>query len=736
MNFLRNASLRSRLLVLGIVAILPIALLSIANLVYIAKGRQAELERSAMDTVRALSIAVDKEISTSIAAAEILATSQKLSANDLRGFYEDARQTLHRSSGWENVSLEDTSGRQVLNLRRPFGSPLPRAADPEDVERVVRTRKPVVTNLITAPVAQDRRYVVRVPVMREDRVVYVLTVGSGPRHMREILDRQRVPPEAVVAILDRKGIVIARSRAHEESYARPASPSLLRMIGNQQEGFGITQTLENDDVYSAFMRSPVTGWIIAMGIPRATFDRPVIGAYAVISSAILISILLGIGASLLVARTITRPIHVLQELARGKRKPDDVPQIAIPELEEARNALIEAQADREKLLARERELRMLAENTSRSKDEFLAMLGHELRNPLAAITAAVQVFGVRGAPEDKGQRQAVEIIERQARQLAHLLDDLLDMGRVLTGKIVLKRAPVEFGAIVRRALEHVTTATHVRQQVHVETAPVWIDADENRIEQIVTNMLTNAIKYTPDTGTIWITLTREQEEAVLRVRDDGVGLDADLLPIVFDLFVQAGRTLERAQGGLGIGLTLVRRLTELHGGSVGVRSDGPGRGSEFEIRLPSVPGFASATKPALQTTVQPRKVLVVEDNADARDMIRMLLTLRGHDVHAAPDGSTGVKVALEIRPHVALVDIGLPGIDGYEVARNIRMRLDGEIRLVAMTGYGLPEDRERARAAGFDEHIVKPVEEAELMRVIARSASAADGARPIANYPS
>jgi CheY-like chemotaxis protein len=330
----------------------------------------------------------------------------------------------------------------------------------------------------------------------------------------------------------------------------------------------------------------------------------------------------------------------------------------------------------------------------------------------------------------------VEIIERQARQLAHLLDDLLDMGRVLTGKIVLKRAPVEFGAIVRRALEHVTTATHVRQQVHVETAPVWIDADENRIEQIVTNMLTNAIKYTPDTGTIWITLTREREEALLRVRDDGVGLDADLLPIVFDLFVQAGRTLERAQGGLGIGLTLVRRLTELHGGSVGVRSDGPGRGSEFEIRLPSVPGFASATKPVLQTTVQPRKVLVVEDNADARDMISMLLTLRGHDVHAAPDGSTGVKVALEIRPHVALVDIGLPGIDGYEVARNIRTRLDGEIRLVAMTGYGLPEDRERARAAGFDEHIVKPVEEAELMRVIAGSASAAEGARPTANYPS
>jgi CheY-like chemotaxis protein/anti-sigma regulatory factor (Ser/Thr protein kinase) len=254
--------------------------------------------------------------------------------------------------------------------------------------------------------------------------------------------------------------------------------------------------------------------------------------------------------------------------------------------------------------------------------------------------------------------------------------------------------------------------------ITVQATPVWVSADPTRLEQVLTNLLANALKYTPAGGEIAVSVAREHRHAVLRVRDSGVGIRPELLPRVFDLFVQGDRSLERTSGGLGIGLTLVRHLVELHGGTVEAASAGAGRGSTFTVRLPAVtaPPAPVASGPAPAAGVA-RRVLVVEDNDDAREMLRNLLRLLGHEVHEARDGASGVDEARRLRPDVALIDIGLPGIDGYEVARRIRADVPGA-RLVAVTGYGQPEDRERTRAAGFDVHLVKPVDPDQLQEVL------------------
>jgi signal transduction histidine kinase len=365
-----------------------------------------------------------------------------------------------------------------------------------------------------------------------------------------------------------------------------------------------------------------------------------------------------------------------------------------------------------------------AEQANRAKDEFLAMLGHELRNPLGAISSAVRLLG---PVETVSERAALarDVIARQTRHLARLVDDLLDVARVMTGKVLLERQPLELAEVVTR---HVTSlrATGKMQEhvVNLETAPVWIDADVIRIEQIVSNLVSNALKYTPAGGTITIRVGRDDGFAVLTVEDTGVGIAPHLLSRVFDLFVQGERRADRTQGGLGIGLTLVRRLVELHGGTVEAFSEGPDRGSRFTVRVRAITAprnTAEAARRPAGWSVASRRILVIEDNADARAMLRHLLEIAGHEVHEAADGRQGLDMALSLQPDVALIDLGLPGLDGYEIARRLRAADERRsILLVAVTGYGSPEDRERSLMAGFDVHLVKPVDPDMLAGVVAR----------------
>jgi len=376
--------------------------------------------------------------------------------------------------------------------------------------------------------------------------------------------------------------------------------------------------------------------------------------------------------------------------------------------------------EKARLLSREHTARAAAEAASRGKDELLAMLGHELRNPLSAIATAVHVLET-GDRSAEVARRALEIIARQNAHLAHLVDDLLDVARVTSGKIALVRRPLELGQAVRHGLATLAASGRTeRHRVTVDLVPVWANVDETRFEQIVNNLVGNALRFTPAAGTIEISLRGDDGEAILRVRDSGVGIAPEMLPRVFDLFAQGDHGPDRGAGGLGLGLTLVRRITELHGGRVEAASEGAGHGSTFTVRLPALPAPpAPAPGPVMAAfNGKSRRILVVEDNTDAREMLRHLLNLAGHEVHEAADGPAGLEAALRLRPDITLVDVGLPGFDGYQLARRVRGSGGPSIYLVALTGYGQPDDRRQAMEAGFDAHLVKPVNPDALLAAI------------------
>ena len=366
----------------------------------------------------------------------------------------------------------------------------------------------------------------------------------------------------------------------------------------------------------------------------------------------------------------------------------------------------------------------------RRKDEFLAMLGHELRNPLAPIRNALQLVRLSHQEPRQEVRQAYDIIERQVENMVRLVDDLLDVGRITSGKIQLQMERIDLAIIVARAIEGARPLIDARRhtlEVNLPEAPVPVEADPVRLAQVLWNLLNNAAKYTPDGGRITLEVERG-EEAVVRIRDTGMGIAPEMLPRVFDLFTQMERTLDRAEGGLGLGLTLVRRLTEMHGGTVAATSAGEGQGSEFVVRLPVLPDVAPTVRPAkpalAERRVAPvsgRRILVVDDNRDSAESLAMLLRLFGNDVRTVQDGRLAVEMAAAYRPDVVLLDIGLPGLDGLEVCRRLRARTgEGQPLIVAMTGYGQEEDRRRSEEAGFDAHMVKPLDLEALQELLSR----------------
>jgi PAS domain S-box-containing protein len=363
-----------------------------------------------------------------------------------------------------------------------------------------------------------------------------------------------------------------------------------------------------------------------------------------------------------------------------------------------------------------------AEAASRAKDEFLAMLGHELRNPLAPIVTALQLLKLRGELKP-GRGQA--ILERQVKHLIRLVDDLLDISRVTRGMVELRKEDLELHAVVARAVEMASPLLEQKRHAFTALVPrtgLLLHGDETRLAQAIGNLLTNAARYTPAGGSVSLEAAREGDELVVRVRDNGNGIRKELLPRVFELFVQGDRSIERAEGGLGIGLTLVRTFVAMHGGSVTASSAGVGEGSEFVVRLPALPALPAPAEPAPQAgpparAARARRVLVVDDNEDAADMLAEALQAEGHVVQVAHDAAEALSMAFAFGPEIAVLDLGLPVMDGYELAA--RIRSDGRaLRLIAVTGYGQETDRERSRAAGFERHLVKPIELSELLAAL------------------
>jgi signal transduction histidine kinase len=413
------------------------------------------------------------------------------------------------------------------------------------------------------------------------------------------------------------------------------------------------------------------------------------------------------------ATVLRSKVAIFSELHRKQR-----------EIETANRALLELNETLERRVMERTEA--LAE-LDRRKDEFLAMMSHELRSPLAPIANALQLLGTQRGNENPIQHQARSIIERQMGNLQHLVDDLLEVSRMTTGKIPLRRKPVVVGDIVKGAVETVRSVVEERRHeltVTLPPDPIRLHADKGRLEQVIANLLHNAAKYTEEAGRIWLSVDLEGESVVIRVRDTGLGISPEFLPRIFELFAQEEQSLDRSQGGLGIGLALVRRFAELHGGDVQAFST-LGQGSEFVVRLPLAAADTAQQQSAVPearplATPVPLRVLVVDDNPDTLTTFSMLLRTLGHDVRTAGDGESVVGEALDYQPDVVLLDIGLPGLNGYGVAKRIRLEPTlQDVVLIALTGYGQDSDRQAAMQAGFNHHMVKPADFEKLEQILA-----------------
>jgi signal transduction histidine kinase/ActR/RegA family two-component response regulator len=730
---MKSIPLRRRLFLLAAAGILPLVVMAAIGLYALFQQQREQGTRAALEITRALTTAVDGELRRTTSALQILATSYRIDSGEMERFYGRAVRAVESQPQWHLINVFDLEGRQVMNTALPYGAPLPEIIDRESYERVVKTGQPAV-GFMTRSIDRSWGVPVRVPVVRNGELKYVLTAVVEPQAILDVLTRQNVPEDWVATVADARGIRVARSRNHAETIGTPPAATLARMMrSGLREGNGSSVTSEGESLYTAFSRSQETGWVIAIGMPPYTVEAAAWRTLWTIGGGMALSILLGALAALMVARSINGPMKELRDAAQalGDGVRVSPAHSSIREIQDVSSALTAAaeqrgrdEAEREVLLQREQAARAVAEAANRSKDEFLAMLGHELRNPLGAISnAASMLENPRADADAMGKARA--IIKRQVGHLTRLTDDLLDAGRALMGKIVLRPQPTDFAAVAEQSLATLRTAGRLQNhRVEEDLDSAWVQADPIRLDQIVSNLVVNAVKYTPPNGTIRVSVKREGDESVLRVADNGIGIPPALAARAFELFVQGDRELDRSQGGLGIGLTLVRRLAEMHGGSAAVFSEGDGRGSELTVRLPAIEAREPETPAAAPASTRTLDILIVEDNDDARETLRILLEMSGHRIETARDGISGLEKALAMQPQVALLDVGLPNLDGYEVARRIRAG-KGMRRpfLVALTGYGLPEDRERAFAAGFDAHLVKPVDIERLHEVLATSTS-------------
>ena len=723
---------RTHLALLAAAVFLPVIFGSVLAIRLLLDAERQAALRSMQELARATVLTMDREMTAALASGQALATSMNLFRGDFATFYTQAGNANAGSP--RHTLLLRADGEQVFNTVRPYGAV---AGDPPpavrtEVRDTLARGLPAVSNLLvgattqTDAAAQAGVVAAQVPVALADGRRLLLAQWLPSAALNRLLPRD-VPASWRLTIFDRAGATIARNGA-ADGRAAPAGPE---MMGALRAGSAVVRTGGRDGppVYAALARSQLTGWTAAVGVPVAELESTAAHAVSLTAATLLCAVAVASLGALLFARRLLAATEYLGAATEGIVEgwlppPADLRITELNVLQKVLQAvsarLIRLEAARQRHLAEAQAARSLAETQNRAKDEFLAMLGHELRNPLGAISSAIALIQM-GASGQAAER-AHQIIGRQSRHLAHLVDELLDANRVLSGRVALAPVALDLAAAVRDVAQTLQTqGTTAEHQVHLDLEAVWVTCDPTRLQQVIGNLIENAAKYTQAGGWIRVTARACPDApgmAELAVADNGKGIDCDLLPRIWDVFVQ-GKVLSRAKGGLGIGLAVVKSLVEQQGGSVSVASPGPQQGSTFAVRLPlaAAPGAAPPADGAAGESAPPgRRVLLVEDNDDLRDMTCALLQARGCTVMTAPDGRSGIALAAHGHPDVAFIDIDLPDISGYDVAR--ALALQGGIRLVAVTGYGQPDDVRRAHEAGFDVHLKKPVRIDELERAI------------------
>ena len=729
----RARPLRLRLMVLAASGLVPLLLVLVWGIDYLIKDRRAQAERAVLELSRALGTAVDAELRSNMRLLEQMGASGEVERGDLRSVHDAAIRTA-RQFGWHEVVLSDADGRVLLRSRDPFGMSNPVPVEPVSLRRVIATRQSYVTRVFQTPGLRADVFAARVPVLRSGKLVYVLSAMLPADALRAVLMRQHIPTASVAAVFDQTRRLVVRSRPGTSAYASPSLQALLDR--NVEQGTGLTLTQEGIESYTGYTRLPGVDWTVVVG---TSVDSTNEGVYAVLR-ALALGLAASLALSVLLAWVLTRrvlgPIDALKEgaAALGRGEPVRLPPLEIVELDDVGVALAAAAAERDRAMeereraAAERE-RMasqvadalrLAEEANRSKDQFLAVLGHELRNPLAPITTAVKLMQIKGDEHTAHERR---IIERQLVHVTRLVDDLLDVSRITSGRLSIRRVPVRLADLLEQLVEAVRSSVEGRAltlEIAASARDAWVSGDEVRLVQVFNNLLVNAIKFTPPAGSIRVTAVLSGGQVQVDVVDSGIGMAADDIARVFELFYQAPQQSDRARGGLGLGLPIVRSLVEMHGGTVAAESAGSGQGSRLTVLLPLVEApETSCPAPLLESTVQAGRILVVDDNQDAADTCAALLELSGYTVRVAYTPEAALQVLQQFTPDAAILDIGLPGMSGYALAGLMKAPpLSYCGKLVALTGYGQASDRAASSAAGFDAHLTKPVSPQELLDLV------------------
>ncbi len=598
MELRRPFPLRWHLVLLVVGTLLPVVAFGAAMVGRLARSERAAAERRLTQSARDLAAVVDREMSGTFRALSALGQSERLDRGDLAAFHEEARRVLTTQPTWLVVLLFAPDGRELLDSSRPLGSPLLGASEPVSLERVLRLRKPAVGDL-----AQGRRngnlaFPIRVPILRGGELRYVLTAVLTPEAIGSLVAHELTGPEEWTrTVVDGKGILVARTRDPERFVGKLGTPPFLRQIRQAREGLFPGTTIDGTPVYTAFNRARLSGWTASVAVPRKVLDGPVRRSLLLFAGLGLAMLAVsGVGAFLFsrrLSRSIESAALAAGTLARGERPvlaPSAVAEVALlaAALERSADLLLARDQALQEHLARAEAARAEAETASRAKDEFLAMLGHELRNPLSPILNGVYLLRELLPPEERiGRVRAM--IERQVAHITRMVDDLLETSRITRGKIVLETRMLDLREVVQEVCDDFRFSfekARIALRCTTPEAPVWIDGDKTRLAQCLGNLLHNALKFTPADGTVFVSLAVDGGQARLEVQDDGCGIDPALLPALFQPFAQGPQALDRRQGGLGLGLALVRGLVELHGGTVEAFSAGSGEGTRFTILLP------------------------------------------------------------------------------------------------------------------------------------------------------
>ncbi|MEC4718232.1 ATP-binding protein [Noviherbaspirillum sp. CPCC 100848] len=719
-------NVRSHLGLLVLAVLLPVVLFSAVVLNFLIAAEREAVLRGMQEAARATVLVMDREMAAAMAVAQSLGTSRTLAKGDFEDFYQQAKTA--NAGSMVNLALIDESGHQLLNTAAPFGAVIPPPTDitKERVRNVFANKKPSYTSLLKGRATKKYVVAAEFPVQINDGRRFLINQWMFSSHLNDLIPSQNIPKTWVISVFDREGITIARNARTDEYVGNPPMEKQRDMIVSGFEGISQGYIRDGIKVYGAWTRSPVTGWTVGVGVPAAEIQYAAVRSVALTAVGFIVAILFAVTGAILFSRRLVGAIEKASRSAGllGQRQVPPIEDLRVAEmnqlqmaLHKAGNLLLQSETARVRHLEEAEQARAVAEKAqavaeeqNKAKDDFLAMLGHELRNPLAAISSGVTLLNMPNVDAERSMK-AKGIIARQTNHLSHLVDELLDAHRILSGKITLTKTAIDLQAAVQSCLSAfeargATSAHHMR----VELSPAIIEADATRLEQMISNLIENALKYTQEGGSIKVSVKAQEGLAIFAVEDTGVGIPPELLSRAVEVFVQ-GKVINRSKGGLGIGLAVVNSLAKQHGATLVAESPGINQGSVFSIRFPLAE--QSSVHPDAPKSVQRSKagkIIVIEDNRDVREMMCAMLGEYGFEIISAENGQSGIENAYANLPDVALVDIDLPDMSGYEVASQLRKDLrTAKMRLVAITGYGQPSDREKALTSGFDLHLKKPV---------------------------